>query len=134
MKIIWDSIGEHVTYAFNNILTKSYFPNVWKYSLLTPVEKISRPMSINDYRPISLIPIFSKILEIIMKTQMNSHLDGINGIAELQSGFRKYHNSTSAVLKICEDIRKNINKKYLTILLLLDFSKAFDHIDHSILC
>lgn len=65
---------------------------------------------------------------------MIDHLNSNDLLNDIQSGFRRFYNTTSALLKVTEDIRKNIDRRRVTFLLLLDFSKAFDCIDHSIMC
>lgn len=134
IKLIWSDISDTVTHIFNSVLSSIYYPNVWKTSLVCPVAKKTRPMTINDFRPISLLPSISKALEIVMKEQMMSYVQDDKSLNDIQSGFRPYHSTTTALLGICDDIRKNIDHRLVTFLLLLDFSKAFDRIDHSILC
>lgn len=69
-----------------------------------------------------------------MKDQINKHLSDRRLLADVQSGFRSHHGTASAILKITDDIRLRTDKKLVTALVLLDFSKAFDTVNHSVLC
>ena len=82
------------------------------------------------FRPIALLSFLSKVLEKIVHTQITDFLTSQNILDPLQTGFRQYHSTQTALLKLTEDVRAGIDskKKLLTILLLFDFSKAFDTI------
>lgn len=69
-----------------------------------------------------------------MAGQISTFVQQNKLISSLQSGFRKNHSCSTAMLKILDDIRIDFDKGYLTLLCLLDFSKAFDSVDHKLLC
>jgi hypothetical protein len=73
------------------------------------------------------------VAEILMARQMNSLIRCNNLLTECQSGFRKLHNTTTAVLKVTENIRANLEESQATVLVLLDFSQAFDMVVHELL-
>jgi len=75
----------------------------------------------------------SKVLERLIANQIVSLMDAHNVLSEKQSGFRKNRSCTTAVLKISEDIRLQTDRCNITLLTLLDFSKAFDTVNHKIL-
>lgn len=133
LKLFQSSIVPVLTHVFNESLSARIFPDVWKYSLVTPIAKVKAPVSPNDFRPISILPVLSKIFERLVHAQVSSYLASNNLFNPLQSGFRAGHSTSSALLKVTDDIRKSMDNKMLTILLLLDFSKAFDCVDHDIL-
>jgi hypothetical protein len=85
------------------------------------------------YRPISILPALSKALELVMRDQIVSFCDRRGIISEFQSGFRPGHSMTTALLKVTGDISVELERKFFTILVLLDFSKAFDTISHNLL-
>lgn len=134
IKLILPLISDHLLHIFNYILTSSSFPDPWKIAKIIPIPKIKNPVSLVDFRPISILPTLSKAFENILKQQINDHLLKNNLHCQFQSGYRPFHSTTTALLKICDDIRLNMNQNKLTFLTLLDFSKAFDTINHSILC
>lgn len=127
-------ICKHITHIINCCLESSYFPNKWKISLIKPIPKIKEPKSFNDLRPITLIPTLSKILEKIVQPQIYNYVINNNIISPLQSGFRKGHSTTSVLTNISDNIFRSLDSGKATVLTLLDFSKAFDTLDHSLLC
>lgn len=75
----------------------------------------------------------SKVLEILLAKQITVFITLHGLMALIQSGFRSAHSTTTALLKISYDISRALDKKLVAILLLLDFSKAFDSVDHELL-
>jgi len=78
----------YLTHIFNTILTTASFPETWKKSKIIPLAKVLDPSSLADYRPISILPAVSKVLEIIMKKQIMTHIETNDLLSPLQSGFR----------------------------------------------
>ena len=76
----------------------------------------------------------SKAFERLAKDQISEFISSNRLLSKFQSGFRKFHSTKTALLKITNDIRFNVDHKLVTVLVLLDFSKAFDTVDHSLLC
>jgi len=99
-----------------------------------PVAKRNNPLLPEDFRPISILSALSKVLEGLMADQINQYLSDKNILNPMQSGFRKGHSCNTAMLKILDDIRSSFDINMITLLCLLDFSKAFDSVDHVILC
>jgi len=122
-----------ITSIFNASLSSNLFPSAWKSAVVRPLSKTKSPQSPSDYRPISILPSLSKCLERLAHQQMYSYLVNNNLISQFQSGFRSLHSTTTALLNVTEDIRRAMDKKLLTILLLFDFSKAFDSVYHPLL-
>lgn len=123
-------IVDHVTYFFNHILTTSKFPLTWKSAIVTPLAKIPCPSALSDFRPISVLPVLSKVLEILMRNQISEHIANNNLLDPFQSGFRKAHSCETALLKVVEDIRSGIEHGKCTIMVLLDFRNAFGSVPH----
>lgn len=133
-KVILPVILPHVTYIFNQILTKSYYPRLWKKARVLPVHKKSASFRMKDFRPISILPALSKAFEKVVKAQIVDYIECHKLLNPYQSGFRAGHSTASALLNVSDDILKGFERKYVTILLLHDFSKAFDSVDHDLLC
>ncbi len=93
----------------------------------------SDPELLSNYRPISLLPFFSKILEKVVAKQLTAHLEKHSLLANFQSGFRRCHSTETATLRIANDILASNDGGKVTALVLLDLSAAFDTIDHEIL-
>jgi Reverse transcriptase (RNA-dependent DNA polymerase) len=126
IKLLVPIILPILTHIFNYIFTTSEFPQRWKTSIVIPVPKKINPSLLSDYRPISLLPCFSKMFEVVMARQMTEHINMNRLLSPFQSGFRCGHSTSTAVLKVSEDIRSNLGERQATVLVLLDFSQAFD--------
>ena len=86
-----------------------------------------------DFRPISILLLISKLFEKLLSTQIVQHVEANNLLSEQQSGFRLGRSCNSAMLNVMEDIRTNFDSGHMSILILIDFSKAFDTVSYSIL-
>ena len=128
---------QHSVYAFTNILNTSIiykkFPTRWKYALVKPIPKISNPVCSSDYRPISLLPAFSKVMEKLMCKQIISHLKDTNYFDHLQSAYKKSHSTITALLDVTDNIYDCLDNSELVFLVLLDYSKAFDCANHRLI-
>lgn len=130
VRLIFPIISDRLLHIFNVILTNSRFPSLWKKSIIIPVPKVKLPTNVSDFRPISILSSLSKAFERIMCWQMTEYLEKNSLFSVFQSGFRKKHSTSTALLKVTDDIRVNADAKKLTFLCLLDFSKAFDMVIH----
>jgi len=128
-KIILPKILPYICHIYNTIITTSTFPKHWKLAKILPIAKPN-----GELRPISILSFLSKAFEQIIYDQINSHIVKNSMLDRKQSGFRKNRSCTTAIIDVVEDIRIYQDKKFVTFLLLLDFSKAFDTIDPEILC
>lgn len=132
--IVSSYLIDHITYLINTAISTSIFPSAWKYSLILPLAKIPNPTEISHLRPISILPAMSKLLEMTMHQQISEYVSNQNIIPPIQSGFRSSHSTATALIHIADDILHNTDEDKLTCLVLLDFSKAFDTLDHNLLC
>lgn len=96
-------------------------------------KEVLDPEDNNNFRPISNLSFLSKTLERIAAIQLDNHLTNHQLYAKMQSGYRKYHSTESALLKVFNDINTAIDNQHECVLVLLDLSAAFDTIDHKIL-
>jgi hypothetical protein len=122
-----------LTHIFNHILVCSEFPGKWKTSVVLPIPKVSSSAKISDYRPISLLVCLSKVFEVLMARQMERHIRCNNLLTVFQSRFHRHHSTAAAVLKVIENIWLSMVDGQVTVLLLLDFSTAFDMVVHGLL-
>lgn len=129
LKLVIPVILPHITHIFNTIIIKSTYPQSWKYAKIIPI-----PKSNNEYRPIAILPFLSKAFERLIHKQISKYVYGNNLLTKKQSGFRPGHSCITALTDVSEDIRKHIDNSDVSFLVLLDHSKAFDMVDHRILC
>jgi hypothetical protein len=100
---------------------------------VVPIPKKNVVLSLDDLWPISLLSEVSKILEKVIFHQFTIYLNSREYFVQKESGFRAGHSCTTALLEITKDVRTVAEVRMLTILLLLDFSKAFDSVRHNLL-
>lgn len=96
---------------FNFCITNSVFSSIWKKAYIIPLGKIKNPKNFKDLRPISILPIISKILEKTIDIQLRNFLEENCLLPKTQSGFRWGHSYTSALLKITDDLLTACDKK-----------------------
>jgi Reverse transcriptase (RNA-dependent DNA polymerase) len=134
IKLILPGVISPIAHIFNRTISSRIFPNSWKISKIVPVAKVKDPSRLKDYRPISILPALSKSLEKIMKDQIVAFCNERGLLNHYQSGFRQGHSTTTALLKITDDIAMDMDKNFMSILVLLDFSRAFDTVNFKLLC
>lgn len=123
----------YLTHIINYCIVNSVFPHDWKRAIIIPLPKKTAPEELKDLRPISILPTLSKIIERVLEGQLRIHLEINQVIPEMQSGFKSGHSCTTALLHVMDDVISATDQDKLTILVLLDYSKAFDTIKHKIL-
>ena len=133
IKLAKHMISPSLTYILNLCIENNYFPTILKTAKVIPLKKVKSPTSINEYRPIALLPIISKILEKHIQGHLMSFLEKRNLIHIFQSGFRETHSCSTALTYLTDCWLKAINNSEISGAVFLDFSKAFDMINHNIL-
>ena len=126
-------IAPVITHIINCSFQYRWFPDRWKHAIIKPIPKNEDPISASDFRPISLLPAISKIAEKIACSQMCDFFKGDNELDKLQSAYKKFHSTNTALLNITDDIYQSMDKSQITILILLDYSKAFDCANHRLI-
>ena len=122
-----------LTRIFNNSFAACTFPRAWKISEVTPIFKSRDFDNPSNTRPISLLPILSKVCEKLAHKQFVNYLNYNSKIAKQQSGNRQFHSTETALLHFTDEILKNMDKKKVSLVVLLDMSKAFDSVNHELL-
>jgi hypothetical protein len=107
------------------------FPDRLKKAQVTPLFKKNDPLVISNYRPVSILPIFSKLFEKVIETQLNDFFDSI--FSPYLCAFRRGHGCQTTLLRLLEDGREALDKTLYVSAVLMDLSKAFDCLPHNIL-
>ena len=119
--------------VINKSFQEGVFPDQMQLAKVIPIHKGGSKTDVGNYRPISLLNIFSKIYEKLMHNRILKFLEGNNSLYETQYGFRPGRSCEHALLNAQNSILESLNKRQISLLLLIDFSKAFDMVEHSIL-
>ena len=117
----------------NSSITSSTFPTAWKCASVFPLHKSGVRTTPSNYRPISLLPVASKILERHVQQQLSSHLNQNDLLFPFQSGFRQNHSTQSLLLYCLDQWYKALDDKKYVGVVFLDISKAFDTVNHNLL-
>ena len=133
LKMVAPILIPHLTHMFNLCLSQGVFPSNLKRAIVVPIFKNGDPFSFNNYRPISLLPIISKILEKIVYSQLSSFLSSEGFLYEYQFGFRSNHSTYMPISLLYDNVTMALKSKNVCAALYLDLSKAFDTVNPSIL-
>lgn len=133
LKISINHILRPLTHLINLSLKNGIVPRAWKLARITPLHKGGDPTNVSHYRPISVLPVLSKVLEKVVFQQVIAYLIENDLLCSQQHGFRPKHSTSTAVINVIEDIVCVIDKGYVVGLISLDLEKAFDLISHNIL-
>lgn len=117
----------------NCMLITGVFPDRLKTAIIKPIYKKDDRESERNYRPISLLSVFAKVLEKVIYGRLIKHLDQHNILSPSQFGFRKGLSTISAAYHLTTNILSKINNKHNVLGLFCDLSKAFDCINHEVL-
>ena len=128
-----DIVATPLTIIINASLRQGRVPDDWKSARVIPLFKKGKMENLDNYRPISIVPTASKLLERIVHKQVGDYLREHNILSPYQCGFRKHHSTEFAALSLADTIRRNIEQGRLTEAVFTDFLKAFDSIDHQLL-
>ena len=115
---------------FNDCLVNGIFPSVWKKGNIVPVHKKNDKQRLNNYRPISLLLMYSKIFERLIFNEMFGFFIENNLISQHQSGFKPGDSCINQLLSVTHKIYKSFDEGFYVRSVFLDISKAFDKVWH----
>ena len=119
-----------LTRIVNESLSQGTVPSEWKYAKITPLFKKGLSTDMDNYRPISVLPVVSKVLERIVHNQLHSFLSEHKLLNPYQCGFRRNHSTEFAAIAFLDYIRCGMDLGLLTGAVFIDLRKAFDSVDH----
>ncbi|MCG8032729.1 MAG: hypothetical protein JAY75_14385 [Candidatus Thiodiazotropha taylori] len=133
LKIAPHILAPSITNIINKSLESGIFPSAWKEAKVSPIHKTGSKDDVNNYRPISILPTLSKIIEKWIQKKLMTFLDKHSLLHKHQSGFRAGHSTESALIRMTDEWLKAINDGKLIGSVMIDFRKAFDLVDHELL-
>ena len=136
MNVIKNCLGELCDppkYIFNLSFEKGFYPDRMKIAKVIPVFKGGDSADLSNYRSISVLPCFSKILERLMYNRLYNHLSNSKILYPKQFTFQKDHSTDHVLLQLVDQIYESFERNEYTIGVFIDSSKDFDTVDHNIL-
>ena len=133
VKFVAENIASPLTYIINECIRLSVFPTEWECARISVIPKIDNPTTGDDYRPISILPILSKVFKRLIMKQLCNFIEINNAYSSTQAGYRRNHSTNRILIKMRDDILNAMNKGEVTLSILADFSKAFDTVDYTVI-
>ena len=133
LKRVSDEIFVILKHIFNISLAKGVFPNKLNIARVIPIFKKGNNTLVTNYRPISVLPCFSKLLEFIMYNRLYKHFVENNILYQKQFEFQNAHSAEHATLQLVNQITEAFSQAKYTLGIFLGLSKAFDTVNHNIL-
>ena len=127
------ALPDKLTHIFNCSLIQGIFPDEWKVAKVVPLFKGGNRELVNNYRPISLLPLPGKLLKKIVHKYLVKFFDDCEFLSAYQGGFRKGFSTVSTIADLTDDLFSEINKGNTTIAAFIDLKKAFDTVNTEIL-
>ena len=134
LKNFTNELALPISMIINSSLSSGIVPDCMKLAKFVPVYKSKGDAQhFTNYRPISLLPVLSKILEKVVHKRLYAYLRKYEILNKSQYGFRNSHSTTDAITELTSHILHNYDQRKFTLSVFLDLSKAFDTIDHNTL-
>ena len=128
-----DVLCQPLAAIFNSSFKTGIFPEIWKIAKVTSIFKSGSKSDMSNYRPISVLSVFARLLEKIGHDQISNYLKMHKRFSSCQHAFLKMHSTLTSLLNVTDLWFSNIDKRKINISVFLDLKKAFDTVDHRIL-
>lgn len=129
LKTAFSTIKEEFREVINMSLQIGECPNRWKTSTIVPIPKVKKPKKASDYRPINILPIYEKVLELVVKKQIETFIEDNKILFKHQAGFRKLYSCETAIQRIIDEWKLEISEGKIIGVLFMDLKRAFETVD-----
>ena len=133
LKTLSTEIAPILTTIFKHSMKSGCVPTSWKKANVSAIYKKGEHYKPSNYRPVSLTSVPCKVMEHIVVSHVMSHLETNNILKENQHGFRKKRSCETQLLELTDSLLSSLDKGLRTDMVVLDFAKAFDKVNHSLL-
>ena len=133
LKCLSPLISSSLSQIINESFQSGTFPDKMKLAKVIPLFKKGCPLTASNYRPISLLSVFCKIIEKVMYERLYKFLDKHEILYSLQFGFRASHSINHALVSLTEAIKRSLDNRKFSCGIFIDLQKAFDTVNHAIL-
>ena len=133
LRTLSKEVAPILTMIFQHSLKTGQVPTQWKKANVTAIFKKGEHYVPSNYRPVSLTSVTCKIMEHILVSNIMSHLESNKILKDNQHGFRKGRSCETQLLELTDHLSANLDKGIQTDMIVLDFAKAFDKVNHSLL-
>ena len=133
LKDVEMELAPSITYRMNKSISDGIVPDLWKVARVTPLHKSDDKLQVENYRPISVLPVLSKVVERVVHSQLNAHLHQLDFLYQHQYGFRRGYSTEQAITQLNNWVLESMDEGKVTGLLFIDISKAFDSLNHKVL-
>ena len=133
VKLTKEILSPYLANLINISYKNGIFPDLLKKAVVTPIFKEDDKNEIKNYRPISILPVVSKIFEKSATTQLINYLEKYTLLSPFQHAYRKYHSTVTCLFELLNLIYEKLDNKKMVAIVSLDLSKAFDSINHKLL-
>ena len=126
LKCVISEYSEQIVEIMNESLRSGIYPTVWKYTVVVPIPKVKNSINVVDMRPINMAPVMSKILQNIVKKQLESHIKSNNILSKFQSAFREKHSCETALKLVINNWKETMEEKKVIVAAFIDLKIAFE--------
>lgn len=133
LKHAMNSLSDQYLQIINDSLRNGYCPVRWRKTIVTPIPKVSNAKKAEDLRAVNTIPIDDKVLQCVVRDQLQSHVDSYSLVSEFQSAYKSHHSCETAINFVVADWVCQLESMYIIIAVFIDLKRAFETIDRFVM-